>query len=103
MIEQEFENRIKDFWEDWLRERGWSTWYNENYWVHRDSVEDSTKQDYTNYGMGWQDAVRYERLGKPKHKYTGCPQLSQEFMALDTGGLKHEPKANGEQSKQGDG
>lgn len=77
----------------WLQERGWHTWYNENYWVHRDSVEDPSSQDYTNYGMSFKDAVAYENLGKPKHKSMGIPGLSQMKMAIDTEGLtKRESK-----------
>jgi hypothetical protein len=75
--------------EDDLKARGWHTWYNPNYWVHRDSVERPNEQDYTNYGMCFEDAVRYERLGKPKHRSMGLPGLSRIEMTIRTGGLSH--------------
>ena len=65
-----------------LRAAGWSTWYSDNYWVHRDLVEDPTQQDYTNYGMCFEDAVTMENLGKPKHKPMGLPGLSRIEMAM---------------------
>lgn len=71
----------------WLQSQGWYTWYNENYWVHPESVSDPFQQDYTNYGMNLEDAVAYELLGKPKHKAMGLPGLSQLEMALATAGL----------------
>lgn len=65
-----------------LRAAGWSTWYSENYWVHADLVEDPTRQDYTDYGMGFEDAVIMEKQGKPKHKPMGSPGLSRLEMAM---------------------
>jgi hypothetical protein len=82
-----FEEKIKEFWCDWLVRRGWSTWYNPEYWVHPDSVEDPAQQDYTNYGMTWEDALQYERIGKPKHRPMGLPGLSRMQMAIATEGL----------------
>ena len=71
----------------WLEDRGWSKWYNENYWVHPDSVQDPTRQNYTDYGFSLEEAVKYESIGKPKHKYLGLPQLSKIDMAVSTKGL----------------
>lgn len=45
---------------DEMIKRGWSTWYHPNYWVHRKTIADPTRQDYTNYGFSFEDAVRYE-------------------------------------------
>lgn len=73
-----------------LEERGWSTWYNPNYWVHPESVENPKAQDYTNYGMNIDDAIAYENLGKPKHKQMILPGLSQMEMAVATEGLTKE-------------
>lgn len=43
-----------------LIKRGWSTWYNPNYWVHPKTVNDTLKQDYTNYGMDLLSAFVHE-------------------------------------------
>jgi hypothetical protein len=40
--------------------RGWDTWYNPNYWVHPKTVADPTRQDFTYYGMSFEDAVKFE-------------------------------------------
>lgn len=42
-----------------LIERGWHTWYNEDYWVHKKLV-DSRFQDYTHHGMSLLSAYRKE-------------------------------------------
>lgn len=43
-----------------LIDKGWSTWYNPDYWVHPKIVQDETKQDYTNYGMSLEQAYEFE-------------------------------------------
>lgn len=43
-----------------LKERGWSTWYNEDYWVNPKVIEDPKSQDYTNYGLSLEDAYAWE-------------------------------------------
>lgn len=53
---------------NWMIDRGWHTWYNENYWVHPETVENPKTQDYTNYGITLEDAVRWEMDGRPKRK-----------------------------------
>lgn len=55
---------------------GWHTYYSESYWCHPDLVEDKSRQDYTNYGVSFEDAVKLEALGRPKFKFTGIPALS---------------------------
>lgn len=64
-----------------LISRGWHTYYNENYWVHPDLVEDPKAQDYTNYGVCFEDACMLELAGRPKHKSLGLPGLSILEMA----------------------
>ncbi|MEK6881381.1 MAG: hypothetical protein AABY22_17290 [Nanoarchaeota archaeon] len=46
--------------ETFLRERGWYTWYNEDYWVHEKTVEDLKRQDPTNYGLTLNEAHEFE-------------------------------------------
>jgi hypothetical protein len=64
--------------EKFLIERGWDTYMLGDCWVHPDSVEDPKVQDYTNYGMCLDDAVRYERLGKPTHAPMLIPGFAQQ-------------------------
>jgi hypothetical protein len=77
----------------WLRTRGWSPYYNPNYWVHPKTVVDPTQQDYTDYGMSEDDAVAYEHIGRPPHKMMGIPGLSRMEMAAATKGLTQARKA----------
>lgn len=67
----------------WLRKRGWSTWYNEDYWVHPDAVENPKIQDHTDYGLTIDDAIQYECMGKPKFQPMGLPALSKMALAND--------------------
>lgn len=71
----------------WLKARGWSTYYNPNYWVHPKTVADPSQQDYTNYGMTAEDALAYERIGCPPHQPMGLPGLSRLMLAYETKGL----------------
>lgn len=73
--------------EEFVKSHGFSTYYNENYWVHMNSVEDPQKQDFTNYGFCLEDAIKWIQLGKPKFKYMGLPGLSKLEMAHRTKGL----------------
>ena len=50
--------------EEELRRRGWDTWYHEDYWVHPKLIKDPSRQDYTNYGMSLEDALKFEGLEK---------------------------------------
>lgn len=54
--------------EELLRERGWSQWYNPNYWVHPKTIINPYVQDYTNYGMSLEEAYEFEVLDKPAFK-----------------------------------
>ena len=45
---------------NFLLDKGWSQWYNDNYWVHTKTIRDTRSQDYTNYGMSLDDAYDYE-------------------------------------------
>ena len=67
--------------EKFLYDRGWTTYYHKNYWVHPDAVEDPKIQDYTDYGMTLEFAYKYELMGKPKHKPMGLPIVSKAQMA----------------------
>ena len=67
---------------NFLKSKGWHQWYNENYWVKEDLVEDDL--DYTNYGFNLEEAVKVERLNKNgikiKNKY-GIPFLNiRDFL-----------------------
>lgn len=37
--------------EDFLKSKGWSTWYHHDYWVHPKMVKGSKNKDYTKYGL----------------------------------------------------
>jgi hypothetical protein len=64
--------------DQFLRKRGWATWYNDNYYVHPKVVADPSRQDYTNYGMNIDDAYRYETTENvEKFPYAGLPGLSR--------------------------
>lgn len=49
--------------EKFLEERGWSTWYHRDYWVHPKTIKDPSRQDYTNYGMSMEAAIHWELDG----------------------------------------
>ncbi len=51
--------------EEFLKSRGWSTWYHHDYWVHPKTIKDKSRQDYTDYGLSMQDAVKYELENMP--------------------------------------
>lgn len=52
--------------EEFLKEKGWHTWYNPDYWVHPKTIKDKTRQDYTEYGLNLEDAYNFEvNNGKP--------------------------------------
>lgn len=46
---------------EFLKSKGWHTYYNENYWVHPKTVQDKRIQDYTNYGMSLEQAYDFEQ------------------------------------------
>lgn len=46
-----------------LKSRGWHQWYNDNYWVNPKCIQDPQAQDYTNYGMSLEQAIKYENDG----------------------------------------
>lgn len=50
---------------DYLISKGWHTWYSPNYWVHTKLIVDSSRQDYTNYGLSLEDAYDFEINNKP--------------------------------------
>lgn len=77
--------------EEKMRKLGWHQWYNDKYWVHSDSVENPTTQDYTDFGFTFEEAVKYEHLGRPKFKQLGMPILSKVSMAIRTKGLTQVP------------
>lgn len=52
--------------QDFLKQKGWHTWYHPSYWVHEKLVKNSQAQDYTNYGMSLDAAYSHEiNNGKP--------------------------------------
>jgi len=51
---------------DFLKSKGWHQWYNKNYWVKKDLVDDEL--DYTQYGFCLEEAVKIEKLNKNKEK-----------------------------------
>jgi hypothetical protein len=53
---------------DLLKQNGWHTWYNENYWVHTKTVVNPKVQDYTNYGMSLEAAYEFETQDKKSYK-----------------------------------
>lgn len=74
-----------------LKKRGWSTWYNENYWVHPKCVEDGTRQDYTRYGMSIESALIHEVEEFPP--FSASFGMSEISMALhDTSKIKDKLK-----------
>jgi hypothetical protein len=60
----------------WLPERGWYTWYNDNYWVHEKLVADPTRQDPTDYGLNAKMAYAFEVLNIEPFASMGLPGLS---------------------------
>ena len=55
--------------EKFIKSKGWATWYNPKYWVHSKTIEDATRQDYTNYVMYLNSAYCFEKLNLPPFKY----------------------------------
>lgn len=52
--------------QDFLRSKGWYTWYHPNYWVHSKLITNPKAQDETNYGMTLDAAYDFEmKSGKP--------------------------------------
>jgi len=52
---------------DYLRKHGWSTWYNENYWVKRSQCE-NPNSDHTKAGLPMPAAYLCQIEGWPKFK-----------------------------------
>ena len=76
----------------YLMDRGWSTWYRANYWIHADTVESPDSQDFTDYGLPLEDAYKYELLGKPKIKNLGVPVAGMFDIWRRTSGFIHAPR-----------
>lgn len=62
-----------------LKDNGWSTYYNPNYWVHPKAVEDPSVQNYTNYGFSLDDAYKFETQELKAIKSFGMPELSKHL------------------------
>lgn len=43
-----------------LLKAGWSTWYNENYWANRKTVQNPAIQNHTDYGLSLDKAYEFE-------------------------------------------
>ena len=69
--------------ENYIKSKGWSTWYNEKYWVHPKTVEDSAKQDFTLYGMDLNSAYCFEKLSLPKFQCSPLPRLSMNLQGME--------------------
>jgi hypothetical protein len=50
--------------EIFLKGKGWFQWYHNDYWCNKKCTQDSSKQDYTNYGMSLEKAYEFELNGK---------------------------------------
>lgn len=72
----------KELIEKFLKRRGWSTWYDNAYWVH-EKIVDSNNMDYTNYGMDLQSAFIFEVENLPKFKPMGLPIISKSRHETD--------------------
>lgn len=66
----------------YIQSKGWRTWYNPNYWVHEKTVEDSSKMDYTNYGMDLNSAYCFEKLKLPKFKFSIFALISMRQQGI---------------------
>jgi hypothetical protein len=53
---------------EFLKERGWSTWYHPDYWVNPKTIENPVIQDYTNYGMSLEQAYEFEVMDKAPYQ-----------------------------------
>jgi len=60
--------------EEFLKSKGWHTWYHPNYWVHTKLVTNPAAQDYTNYGMSLDAAY--------SHEVNSAPPFKGAFMGL---------------------
>ena len=69
--------------EDFLKSKGWSTWYNEKYWVNPKLVSDPRKQEYTNYGMDLESAYFHEINDLGKFEPTFLPEMSMIKKAIE--------------------
>lgn len=68
--------------EKFIKSKGWGTYYDPKYWVHPKVVEDSKRQDYTNYGMDINSAYCFEKLDLPKFEFSIIPRISQLAQRL---------------------
>lgn len=68
--------------EKYVISKGWSTWYNKNYWVNPKTIVNPKSQDYTNYGMDLNSAYCFEKLKLPKFIPCFLPILSQQSQGL---------------------
>ena len=57
----------------YIKKKGWEQYYNPNYWVHPKTVEDKTRQDYTNYGFNAEEAYIVEKNKLYPFPFTPLP------------------------------
>lgn len=70
-----------------LRERGWNTWYNENYWVRQDHHLPGI--DYTSCGLNTEEAYAFETDPESKKRtLAGMELYHSAAKALSNLGLK---------------
>ena len=79
--EKSVTNIRPDEMEAFLKERGWSQWYNARYWVHPKVVALPKAQDYAAYGLSLQVAYLAEVLHLWPIAPAGYPQLG--YLAVD--------------------
>jgi len=74
-----------------LKSKGWSTWYNENYWVHPQFASPSV--DYTTRGMNTNEAYDFETDAKSREKT--LKGMALYFGALNAlSSLGHQQRTN---------
>lgn len=47
--------------QSYLMGRGWHQYYHHDYWVNPKTIEDPTRQDYTNFGGTLNEALAFEK------------------------------------------
>jgi len=60
-----------------LKDRGWSQYYSDKYWVNSKTVKDPSRQDYTDYGMDLISAFIHEVENLGPFDCYGMPEIGQ--------------------------
>lgn len=91
----EIEKAVRVF----LKKRGWHTYYNPNYWVNKKTIQDSSRQDYTNYGMPIEMAFVFEVENFSAFRSIGSAALSKYLYEFPSVAEEY----FGKKSKEGNG